>query len=167
MTPQGDAIGDSAVFEALRVHWSEVMCPSNQSEEELMGFLQEIDTSQAPSDQYAIDTILQAVKDMDSTSVAGPDNWSVSAIKTMKRPQAEALSLAYRAFLKAKCWPTSIQIVRTQMLPKTEDSLCVTQQRPICIMSVWYRLWSRVALSSLPVSLLASLHPRLRGGAGW
>ena len=119
-----------------------------------------------PSSDYAYppETVLQAARAMGSDSVSGPDNWDVLAIKALQPHHAPILSFIYACFGRAACWPTSVQVARTQLIPKNSEATDVQQQRPISVMSTWYRLWSRIALLCLPPELIPSLHRRVRGG---
>eukprot|EP00971_Amphidinium_carterae_P040260 790187-Amphidinium_carterae.1 len=50
------------------------------------------------------------------------------------------------------------------MIPKFQGATNIEHMRPIAILSVWYRLWSRYQLWSVDTKVVQSLHTGLVGG---
>ena len=162
-----DAIGLTQVFTALRHHWMTIMSPVNDSEAKLGHWLSHpsgLGYPEAPPFDPAL--VVRAARSLDCSAAPGPDNWPVAALRLIHEESARVLLFLWRVFSLHSCWPSSLQVVRTQMVPKSENAIALDEQRPISVMSVWYRLWSRAALISIPSETLELLHPHLRGGLG-
>eukprot|EP00971_Amphidinium_carterae_P287802 5713401-Amphidinium_carterae.1 len=70
----------------------------------------------------------------------------------------------FKTFTLVQRWPLGFLLIRVQMIPKFQGATNIEHMRPIAILSVWYRLWSRYQLWSLDPALVQSLPRGLVGG---
>ena len=86
----------------------------------------------------------------------------------MFRERAYAtLERLFQLFMCEGKWPTSLTLIRTQLLPKFELGNIVPTPgdwRPIAVISIWMRLWSKCQLAQLPPAFWAEFEECIAGG---
>ena len=105
-----------------------------------------------------------ALGSMNLKAVGGLDGWVPTALKGLTKFMCETLAYLYDHISYVGHWPSSTSVVRTQLIPKHAEAYLVSEQRPLSILSIWYRLWSRAALIAMGPELQQALNPHLRGG---
>ena len=88
----------------------------------------------------------------------------VSAAKLLSQGGICVLVMIYQMIEDLGRWPSKLAGGRVQLIPKPGMAPTPDGLRPITIVSVWVRIWSRYRLLLLDPVILASLHPCLRGG---
>ena len=74
----------------------------------------------------------------------GPDSWSPWELKNLPDPFLIALASLLNAFTETGRWPAPIVQATVSMLSKIDGAFQVEQTRPITILSLVYRVWSRI-----------------------
>ena len=163
LTSSGPVYGAAQTFSSLRAYWqSHMQCEMGTEEAlERLGFLEL--SAETPSCLTA-DLLLAEARRMNHKAAGGLDGWMPSVLPLLTRPICETLVELYQHNMRMCCWPTSAAIVRTQLIPKSVNAHAVSDQRPISILSIWYRLWSRSCLMSLGTDLIQKPNVHLRGG---
>ena len=153
--------GPQAFFERIEGFWEPLM---NAREEEDEQFLQW--TAQTPLSEldHKLEVLAFAISSLSSQACAGPDSWPVSAAKLSSLAGMHALMIIYQMVETLCRWPSKLISGRVQLIPKPGMAPTPEGLRPITIVSIWIRIWSRYRLMLLDPQILASLHPSLRGG---
>ena len=74
----------------------------------------------------------------------GPDSWSPWELKNLPEPFLLALASLLNLFTETATWPKPITQATVSMLSKVDGAFQVEQTRPITILSLVYRVWSRI-----------------------
>ena len=74
----------------------------------------------------------------------GPDSWSPWELKNLPEPFLLALASLLNLFTETATWPKPITQAKVSMLSKVDGAFQVEQTRPITILSLVYRVWSRI-----------------------
>ena len=140
--------GPLQLFCALREYWSSIMRAHPEEQQRLKEW---IGKTQVPNDHLQVTSqevtaLLQAMKGMRTSAAGGLDNWPVITLSTLHQSSARSLILVFKASEKAALWPDELHYVRTQLIPKPDTLMGEARPedlRPIAVISVWIRLWSR------------------------
>ena len=101
---------------------------------------------------------------MNHQSAGGLDGWVPTVLRCVDKKMCETLAQLFAHNAYMCCWPESMTMVRTQLIPKHVNAHHVHEQRPLSILSIWYRLWSRATLTSLGDEMMKKPNCHLRGG---
>ena len=159
---EGSHTGPRACFGALRCFWGGIMGANQHTQQDLCRWGED-HPYQGEGMPLTVNQVLQAAKAMRAQSVGGLDGWPVAALRCLTPEVVRTVLVLWQATARTMCWPSAMLYIRTQLIPKSHDSVAVEDLRPISIMSVWYRLWGRCVLESHS-GLLASFDTSLRGG---
>ena len=85
---------------------------------------------------------------MPSGKAAGPDGWFVEELRLLPDIALERLADLLNRVETDGIWPESLTLALVAMIPKV-DSPTPREHRPIALMSVLYRLWSKLRCSQL------------------
>ena len=96
---------------------------------------------------------------------SGLDGWTPAMIRAIGRAQAMAI-LTFLNWCECYAqWPSSMQLLRTHLIPKVEDVIPQPQElRPIALLSCWFRVWSAWRLENSCVQVCQDLDLDLIGG---
>ena len=153
--------GPKAFFEKVEQFWEPLM---NARDDEDERFLNWYKGTSASTMEHCPKTLKVAIQTLSSQACSGPDSWPVSAAKLSDEDILQTLLLIYKMIEHLSRWPTKLVQGRVQLIPKPGMAPTPEGLRPITIVSIWIRIWSRYRLLLLDPKLLASLHPSLRGG---
>ena len=160
--PGGEAYGAEATFQSLRDFWRGIMQSTTGTEEELQAL--RLSVPYVPEDSLTADEIHQAISRMNLQAVGGLDGWAPTALRGVTKDMCETLALLYDQISYLGVWPSATSMVRTQLIPKNPEAHFVHEQRPLSILSIWYRVWSRAVLIKMGPEIQRALNPHLRGG---
>ena len=74
----------------------------------------------------------------------GPDSWSPWDLKSMPLPFQIALTSLFNLFVETAQWPLALTQATVAMLSKQDGAFAIEHTRPITILSMIYRVWSRI-----------------------
>ena len=158
--------GPRGVFGAVREYWSGIMCVRPEETEFLQDWIGGLEGCESFDLETDAAHIQAAARTMKTQSAPGLDAWPTLVLKSLPRWIYRYVALAFRTSEQHALWPRQNCMVRTQLIPKSEELdeiLTPSALRPIAVISTWMRLWSKWRLMGLPPHL-HELHPSLRGG---
>ena len=94
-----------------------------------------------------LEEVTHALKRIKVEKARGPDSWSPWELKNLPYPFVVALTSLFNLFVEQSEWPTVLTLATVAMLSKHDGTFDVSQTRPITILSMVYRVWSRVVAS--------------------
>ena len=156
--------GPRAFFQRVEQFWEPLMNERDEDIEEDERFLQWYNGTPAGTMEHCLKTLKEVIQTLSSQACSGPDSWPISAAKLSNEDILQVLLLLYKMIESLSRWPTKLVQGRVQLIPKPGMAPTPEGLRPITIVSIWIRIWSRYRLLLLDPTLLASLHPSLRGG---
>ena len=128
--------GPRKFFETMRTYWGEVMCRDPLEQVPLDTWLEEHPREWQPVTPGEVQVLQNALRTVPLGKAAGMDNWPPEAVKPF--PDLFKWCEAVAA------WPTAWTRVRTQSCPKDDrPEKQPGDFRPIAILSVLFRVWSR------------------------
>ena len=163
--------GPAKFFAAVRKYWENIMCEAPQERQALHAFCQQQQVHHHIEHEIeALGALHQAIASMKTQAAAGLDMWPVTCVKALPNEGRKILLRLYSICEEEACWPSLTHEVRTHLIPKPQSSqeahtiLEPAALRPIAIISVWIRLWSKWRLVQLGPKVHTDLSHSLRGG---
>ena len=89
-----------------------------------------------------------ALRQMNPKTARGIDSWTVDELRTLPAPAVRSLSQIFHRF-QGEPFPDRYQIALTIPLGKELDASSPTKTRPITVLSLLYRWWSKVVTSQI------------------
>ena len=158
------SMGPTQCFASLRAYWESVMCYDLGGRRDAMCWASH-ERTRAPEIQHNPEQLVYVCKSMNKEAAPGLDCWPAECLRFVTLPVARALVLIFRAIELTGVWPRSWCLVRTHLVPKTDEPIpTASQYRPLSIMSIWYRLWGSYHLRMISPDLYSRFAPGLRGG---
>ena len=163
--------GPAKFFAAVRMFWTQIMCEDPGERTALQHFCNQQVPEKGTIGIEAMEALKQAIASiMKPTAAAGLDMWPVTCVKALPQEGRLILLQLYQISEEEACWPTQVHDVRTHLIPKPQSNstshtlLEPAALRPIAIISVWLRLWSKWRLVMLGPRVHTTLSQSLRGG---
>ena len=99
----------------------------------------------APLDQrITLQEVQSALKRIKWDKARGPDSWSPWDLKGMPQPFQIALTSLFNLFVETAQWPVALTQATVAMLSKQDGAFAIEHTRQITILSMIYRVWSRI-----------------------
>ena len=95
-------------------------------------------------ERITLGEVQAALKRIKLDKARGPDSWSPWDLKHMPQPFQIALTSLFNLFVETARWPRPLTKATVAMLSKQDGAFAIEHTRPITIMSMIYRVWSRV-----------------------
>ena len=92
----------------------------------------------------SLSDVQRALRKIQVDKARGPDSWSPWDLKCMPHPFQIALTSLFNLFIEQAQWPLALTNATVAMLSKQDGVFQIEQTRPITILSMVYRVWSRV-----------------------
>ena len=92
----------------------------------------------------SLEEVQRALRKIQVDKARGPDSWSPWDLKTLPRPFQIALTSLFNLFVECTDWPSSLTAATVAMLSKQDGAFQIEHTRPITVLSMIYRVWSRV-----------------------
>eukprot|EP00971_Amphidinium_carterae_P068689 1360090-Amphidinium_carterae.1 len=153
--------GPDQCFTALRQYWTNIHKTVETDTQNLHDYQHTHATGAAQNFPLDPNLLCKAAKAMRTHSAAGLDGWSVHSLKMLTPLIALVVLWLFKLFTLFQKWPLGLLLTRIQMIPKFQGATSIAHMRPIAILSVWYRLWSRYQLWSLDPRIVQTLHTGL------
>ena len=93
----------------------------------------------------------------------GPDSWSNGDLKNMPPKIREALCQLFNLINSTGKWPKPLLQATVALLSKTNGSFVIENTRPITILSVIFRLWSKITASKFLLNIRDRLPDAIQG----
>jgi len=149
------------VCDAWNQFWQAPDVVTPEAEEFVRGMS---DCPSCPYMDFQVDTWRRCIKGVKVKSARGACGFSMRDMQLMPNQLVEWLFMLYRAIEAGMPWPSRLTLARVTMLAKPgEDNHRPTSVRPITIVSVIYRLWSRFRSLQVIQHLGAMVPPQIGG----
>ena len=161
--------GPAAFFSALREYWGSIMGEAPEERDRLKFYTDSLTPETTLKDERAHKALTEAIASMRKDASAGLDRWPVMAFQALNDQGKAALLRLYDICETTACWPVETHAVRTHLIPKpgTTAKNAILEPdtlRPIAIISVWLRLWSKWRLILLGQEVFRQFEPTICGG---
>ena len=157
--------GPRRFFDTMRTYWGEVMCRDPLEQIPLDRWLEEHPREWQPVTPGEVQVLQKALRTVLLGKAAGMDNWPPEAVKPFPAHLVGALGDLFKWCEGVAAWPTAWTRVRTQLCPRDDrPEKQLGDFRPIAILSVWFRVWSRWRLLMTDPGVLDSFPEELCGG---
>ena len=157
--------GPRAFFATMRTYWKAVMCRDPEEQAPLDKWMDDHPQPWEPATDEEIEALRTAIKTLAPRKAAGLDCWTPETVRAYSKGLTPCLADFYKWCESTALWPTPWTRVRTQLCPKTRQPEPQPGDfRPIAILTVWFRLWSRWRLLLTDPSVLSKFPGELCGG---
>ena len=107
--------------------------------------------------------VVEAIGKSKSSRARGPDNWSNEDLKNLDSELIRQLVALFNGFQLSGEWPPELLDATVALLPKEYAVTSLDQTRPVTILSVLYRLWSKIITTKFLRQVLRHLPDSIHG----
>eukprot|EP00435_Cladocopium_sp_Y103_P054469 s515_g17.t1 len=145
--------------------WNQFWQAPDDVPDDAVAFVQSLsDCETCPFQSFSTEAWRRCIKGVKTTSARGACAFSMKDMQRMPDHLLQWLFVMYEAFEKDTKWPKKLTLARVTMLAKPgEDCHRPLSVRPITILSVIYRLWSRYRSLQVIQHLGSSVPPQIGG----
>ena len=154
----------SVIFQVVTEFWSGFWKrDADLNEDELENLLDATENVPPFDPTVTSQEVDNAIAKLSIHKARGPDSWSNGDLKNMPPKIREALCQLFNLINSTGKWPKPLLQATVALLSKTNGSFVIENTRPITILSVIFRLWSKITASKFLLNIRDRLPDAIQG----